>query len=235
MPAPAGLAPHDRARLVLIASVVVTILLYTVPYGHVLAYPLLLLSTLAHELGHGVAALLSGGSFVRFHMWADGSGMAVTATTAGWKQAFVAFGGLVGPAVVAALAFVVGRSDRGARRALLVIAVVLLLALVLVVRGSFAVLFVAVVTLVCWLVGRRGPAEAAQLVLIFFAVQLALSVFSRVDYLFTPTARTAEGDLPSDVGQIAAALPLPYWFWGMVCALVSVASLVLGIRVYWRR
>ena len=41
-----------------------------------LARPLVLLATLMHELGHGLAALMLGGSFAQLQLWADGSGVA---------------------------------------------------------------------------------------------------------------------------------------------------------------
>ena len=63
---------HRRARAALFMSVVGTIALYWLPMGQTLAYPLVLLSTLAHELGHGIAALLVGGGFESFVLYADG-------------------------------------------------------------------------------------------------------------------------------------------------------------------
>lgn len=229
------LGPVERARLVLTVSVAVTALLYLVPYGRYLAYPLMLLSTLAHEMGHGVTALLVGGSFERFVMWPDGSGMAAwSGEPTRLRTAAVAAGGLVGPAVAAALAFAFGRTARGARRTLTVIAAVLSLALLLVVRNFFGAFFVALLLVGCLATARKASGEVAQLVLVFLAVQLALSVFSRSDYLFTPVAETASGTMPSDVGQIAAALLLPYWFWGAVCGGISVAVLGYGVRSYWR-
>jgi hypothetical protein len=221
--------------LMLLLSGVLTFILYRFSAGQVLAYPLMLLSTLAHELGHGVTALLVGGRFERFEMWSDGSGMAMWGGSGGRLQsALVAAGGLVGPALVAALAFACGRTARGARRALLAASFFLALALVLVVRNTFGVVFVLAVFGLCLLVGLKASDEIAQLILVFLALQLALSVFSRGDYLFTPIARTAQGEMPSDVGQIAAALLLPYWFWGGLCGLFSVAVLGFGLRVYWR-
>ncbi len=225
----------QRARLVLLASVVLTVLLYVVPYGRYVAYPLMLLSTLVHEMGHGVSALLVGGSFHRFVMWPDGSGMAVWSGEAGaLSRALVAAGGLVGPAVAAAVCFALGRTIRGARGALTGLTVILALALLLVVRNLFGFIFVAVLLVGCLLTVRKASGEVVQLVLILLAVQLALSVFSRGDYLFTPTAETASGAMPSDVSQIAAALLLPYWFWGLVCGALSVAVVLYGIRAYWR-
>jgi len=229
------LHPTDRARLVLVVSIVVTAILYLVPYGWHVAYPLMLLSTLVHEMGHGVAALLVGGSFERFLMWPDGSGVAVWAgDTTGWRLGFVAAGGLLGPAVAAAAAFAAGRSLRGARNTLLVLAAILALALLLVVRNLFGFVFVAILALGLLVVARRASAEIAQLVLVFLAVQLALSVFSRGDYLFTPVAETSGGVMPSDVGQMESVLVLPFWFWGALCGGASVLVLAYGVRSYWR-
>lgn len=232
---PPRLKTAERGRLVLLVSVVLTAALYVVPYGHYVAYPLMLLSTLAHEMGHGVTALLVGGSFHRFEMWPDGSGVAVWSGNVGpLQRAAVAAGGLVGPAVAAAAGFAVGRTVRGARGALTALAVILALALLLVVRNLFGWIFVGVVFAGCVFAARKASGEVAQLLLIFLAVQLALSVFSRGDYLFTPVAETGAGSMPSDVGQIAGALLLPYWFWGVVCGAVSVAVLVYGLKAYWR-
>ena len=227
--------PREQARLVLAVSVVATVLVYAVPQLQFIAYPLLLLSTLAHELGHGAAALLSGGRFHRLVLHLDGSGIAEwSAEPSRLRLAFVAAGGLVGPAFAAALAFVAGRSAGSARRALGVAAVVLAIALVLFVRGTGGMLFVAVLALMLGLVARHASDEMAQLFLVFLAVQLTLSVFSRGDYLFTPVARTAQGPMPSDVAQMATALFLPYWFWGFVCAALSLVILAFGVRAYWR-
>lgn len=224
-----------RTRWVLVGSLVVTALLYVVPYGRWLVYPCTLLSTLAHEMGHGVAALLVGGSFRRLEMWADGSGVAHWRGDVGaLGLAVVAMGGLVGPALVAGMAFFFGRTPTGARATLGSVALILLVAELLVVRGVFAFVFVALVATGLVLAARGPSPELCQWVLVFLAVQLALSVFSRGDYLFTPVARTSAGTLPSDVAQIAAALPLPYWFWGGVCAGVSILVLAMGVRAYWR-
>lgn len=220
----------------LVASVVVTAALYAIPHGRMVAYPLLLLSTLAHEVGHGMAAILAGGRFHAFAMWADGSGVATTSVMpTRWARALVAAGGLLGPAVLAAIGFGLARRPKHARWALTVAAIGLAVLLVIVVRSVFAALFVAVLAVALGWLGRKASAEMAQLALVFLAVQLALSVFSRADYLFTPSARTAAGDMPSDVGQMAEALVLPYWFWGGVCGLASVAVLAWGVGRFWRR
>ncbi len=109
----------DRAPRVLAISVLVTALLYAIPFGRTIAWPLVLVSTLAHELGHGLAAALLGGSFESLRLHADASGVAL------WRGSFgrlatatVAGAGLVGPALAAFLLLVLGRTARHARVAL---------------------------------------------------------------------------------------------------------------------
>ena len=67
---------HRRARVALMMSVVGTIACTGCRWDR--RHTLVLLSTLAHELGHGIAALLVGGGFESFVLYADGSGAAMT-------------------------------------------------------------------------------------------------------------------------------------------------------------
>jgi hypothetical protein len=73
------------------------------------------------------------------------------------------------------------------------------------------------------------PDEANRFVAAFFGVQLALSVFSRSDYLWATVARTGAGEMMSDTAQMAAALWLPAWFWGALCGAFSLVVLGVGV------
>jgi hypothetical protein len=219
-----------RARLTLFISVAITVALYTIPYGHTVAYPLVLISTLVHELGHGLAAVLVGGDFERFVMFPDGSGHAVSAGAfSGIEQAFIAAGGLVGPALGAVFCLVFARRPRAARYCMAAIGILLALAILLVVRNGFGLAFVSAMALICLLLAFKAPAQVVQLALVFLGVQLALSVYSRGDYLFTAVAQTATGTSPSDAQAIANAIGIgPYWFWGGLCGAFSVLVLLVG-------
>lgn len=228
-------ATRRRARTALKWSIAITIGLYLIPFGSLLAYPLLLLSTLFHELGHGVLAMCTGGSFERFVLFADGSGMAFnTGVAQGVASALVSAGGLVGPALVAAAAFAAGRGARASRIFLGVIAVALLVAVALVVRNAFGIAFTATVALVLGYIAVRTSAATAQLASVFLATQLALSVFSRADYLFTDVAHTGAGTIPSDTAHMASALGGTYWMWGLACGAFSLVVLLGGVAWFWR-
>ncbi len=214
-----------------------TAALYAIPdpYGFYASYPFLLLSTLAHELGHGIVGVLVGADFDRFVMYADGSGAALVRGEGGRLAAgAVAAGGLVGPAVVAAASFVLARRARAAKITFLVFGVLLGIAVILVVRSLFGLFFVGAVAGASLLLGSRAPAHVSQVALLFVAVQLALSVFSRGDYLFTDVAMTAVGPQPSDVANMADALLLPYWVWGAACGAFSVVVLGAGLLTLLR-
>jgi Peptidase M50B-like len=220
--------PVARARWVLLVSALVTFALYVVPYGDVIARPLLYLSTLVHELGHGLAALIAGGSFVKLEMFSDGSGQALTGSYASWQRALTIAGGLVGPAVAAAVGFAVARRASWSRWALAAIGLLLVWAMALKVRNGFGLMVAGVVAGGALLVAWRASADVAQLVLGFMSVQLALSVFSRGDYLFTESAQTGAGAGLSDSAQLAQTLAGPYWLWGGICAVFSVVALGVG-------
>lgn len=222
--------PSQRTAAYLALGVVVTLALFWIPGGYYVAYPLMLISTVAHEMGHGLAALLVGGRFESLKMWPNGSGVAAWSAAVGsLGRAIVAAGGLVGPALAAALAFWAGREAKHSQAVLGILAAGLLLAEVLVVRNVFGFLFIGCLAFLLGAIALKAPPHVAQITLLFLGVQLALSAWSRSDYLFTDVAMTAQGPMPSDVAQMAEALWLPYWFWGGLCALFSLIVIGLGL------
>jgi hypothetical protein len=224
----------SRPATLMIGSLVVTAVLYALPFGRVLAWPLVLLSTLAHELGHGLAAAVLGGHFEGLRMYPDASGVATWSGPLGrLGVATVAGAGLVGPALAAFCLLAFGRTPRAARTLLGCVGTGLVVVALLVARNAFALVFILIVAAALLAVASRSD-RLSQMVVILVAVQLALAVFSRSDYLFTRTAMTSSGPALSDVSVMASALFLPYWFWGFVCGALSLLLLAAGARRFLR-
>jgi hypothetical protein len=205
-----------------------TLLVHFAPFGDLVGRPMMWFATLVHELGHGVTAILVGGDFIEFKMWSNGSGIAPSMISGELATGLVAAGGLVGPSIAAALGFAAARSARWARIGLVAIAIFLVWALVFKVRNLFGVGFVGAVIALTGGVALLASTRTAQLVLMFLSVQLALSLWSHVDYMFSATAETTAGTLPSDTANMALALGGTYWIWGALVASLSLAALVFG-------
>ncbi len=92
-----------------------TLLMAFIPWLDWLNYPFRLLLTMVHELGHGLAALLTGGKFIGFVVYPSGAGLAYTA--GGWRWVIVP-AGYVGVALFGATLILLGRKHGWSRLAL---------------------------------------------------------------------------------------------------------------------
>lgn len=232
-------SPPGRTRAVVAVAVaaVIALVLPHLPVASLLVRPLVWLSTLVHEGGHGVGAILVGGTFKSLEIWPDASGVATSSYDAvvPGKRAVVAAAGLLGPAVVAVLLLWLGLSARLARAGVIVVGLASLT--LLAVTSGFATLVVLAFATACALVAvvssSTKPLSLARLFLLVLAVDLALSVFSRADYLFVGEAQTGGGTMPSDVAQVAMALGGHYLLWGALIGLCSVLLLALGLTGFF--
>ena len=94
--------PTSRGALIL--AVVVSVIVGSfVPFGDLLLYPFTLFTTWVHEMGHGLAALATGGTFEHLELFGSGGGVAHTISArTGARGALVPLGGLVAPSIVGA-------------------------------------------------------------------------------------------------------------------------------------
>jgi hypothetical protein len=109
-----------------------------------------------------------------------------------------------------------------------------LIVVALYVRNPFGIVYTSLVAIILGWLACTGSAQRSQVALVFLSVQLALSVFSRGDYLFKDSADTSAGTMPSDVAHMASALGGPYWAWGLVCGAFSLIVLSLGVWLFLR-
>jgi hypothetical protein len=172
-----------------------TVVLWQFTAGRYLLYPFTILATWFHEMGHGLCAMLLGGSFVSLSLFPDGSGYAVHSGSRFLGQpglALIAAAGPLGPALAGAMLIFFSLRPKWSRLALTGVALVLLL------------------------IRFKGTDRWHSLTLQFIGVQACISVFLNIDYLFTEKVRVSGRLVHSDTGQIAAALFLPYWFWAIL-------------------
>lgn len=228
---------HSPLRALWGAAIVVVLLHFLSEFiflVRIIEAPLVWLSTFAHEAGHGLAAIAVGGTFEKLVIFWDASGVAThSGVEAGIGRAIVSAGGLIGPAVVAAVLFAVGTRPRLSRVGLALFGLFMITIGVVFVRNAFGLVFTLGCGALLAVAALKLSNGRAQTLVLFVAIQLALSVFSRGDYLFTKTAKTGAGEMPSDVAHVAEALGGSYLVWGMAIGALSVLILAAGLGGIW--
>lgn len=224
----------QRARLVLIAIAILTVAAWQVELGRLVLYPFTLFATYAHEMGHGLTAMLFGADFDKLLLYPDGSGLAYWSGNVGRVgRGMIALGGLVGPSVAGALLLVLSRKIHRSRILLYALSVFMAVSLVLFARSLFAIVFIGAAAVLIGVVAHFAH-QLAPFVLQFLGVQLCLALWRDVSYMFSDGGIIDGVQRTSDSAAIAEALLLPYWFWGAVAAAFSIAVLAIGLYVALR-
>lgn len=92
------LSIRDRKVVVSVfIALVYLVIKYLLPSFYFIFYPITLLVTFLHELGHVIAALLTGGSVLSLNINPNGGGFAITA---GGVRGIVLLGGYIGSALL---------------------------------------------------------------------------------------------------------------------------------------
>ncbi len=215
-------SPGKRLFL-LVAIAIVTIILWHIPYGAYILYPFSILGTWFHEMGHGLTALIVGGTFHKLEIYPNGSGIAFFALPAGMeiRQALVAAGGLLGPPVVGSLFLLSSKNNGTSKFSLILFEVCLILSIIIWVRSLIGVVMILVIAVGTFLILWKGSSKSIVFFVQLLGVQAAISTYRQLDYLFMGDAVIDGKQMLSDTGQIANQLLLPYWFWGGLIAVLS--------------
>jgi len=216
-----------------------SLLMAVVPWLGWLNYPFQLLLTIVHELGHGLAALLTGGSFLRFVIFPNGAGLAYTA--GGWRIAVIP-AGYLGVALFGAGLILVGRNHQWSRIALGVMGgLMLLLSIRYGIPGIFSAhvlngLLTAVLGMVfgglfLWVAFRAAPGWIIFL-LHLMAIQAGLTAFS--DLATVVGLSTRFFDAPANDAQSMAQLTfIPAMVWAVLWVVVAVVLIGGAIWITW--
>lgn len=199
-------------------------LLWQVPMLGWVVYPFRLFGTFVHELSHGLAALATGGQFVRFSVEPDLSGLAWSAGGIRWV---VASAGYIGSAVFGG--FIVLLAARGVptRWILSGLGVLLALLCLLYVRNLFGIatgLAMAGALLVAGLYLRGALADMLVMVL---ALQALLDGFNS---LFNVWRLSGASDVHTDAHIMAQLSGLPAGLWVVIW--MSFSLLVLAFVLH---
>ncbi len=211
--------------LSLAALALVLIGLWQVPWLGWLVYPFRLFGTFVHELSHGLAAIVTGGEFLRFRVEPDLSGVATTA--GGWRWV-VASAGYVGSAVFGGVLLALHARLLSARALLIGLAVMFALLCLLFLRNLFGVGAALGLTAVLLLAGLKLPAGARDGLVDVLALQLILDGYGS---LFTVFLLSSSEQVRTDAHTMAAMTWLPASIWAVMWAVLSTFALVISVKI----
>lgn len=190
--------------------------------------PVMFLSTWAHEFGHGLGALITGGRFVELTVFPNFSGVAQTATSSDFSRAMVVVFGLLGPSLLGVFMIALTRAFSLYRVAILALAALLALSLIWA-ADAFTVMTLGGGAVTMGLLGWKLPGRILLYVAYVVAIALCLSSLTGFGYFFMGNAEVAGALYRSDTGILADLWGGPHWWWGGLMVVLSVGILVAGV------
>jgi Peptidase M50B-like len=194
-------------------------------------WPFRLLVVLMHESGHALATWLVGGSVDRIQIAPNEGGFTLSRFPPSLlRQIVVSSAGYVGSTASGCVLLWVAARSRAARWPLMTLAAWTLGVALLWVRDLFTLAFVASAALVLGLVARFGPVLLRRALLVFLATfSVSYALYDIKDDLLHLASRG-----PSDAEALAQATFIPALVWGIGWALLSLALVVLTVRLIFK-
>jgi hypothetical protein len=201
-----------------LASLVGLIVVVALLWNTWFVYPLKILVVLFHELSHGLAALLTGGSIVRIEVVAQEGGLCVTM---GGSRFVVLSAGYLGSLIWGGVLLLLAARTRLDRGVSVALGAILILVTLVYVRpfGGFGFMFGAVSGSALVAVGLILPEEVNDYLLRLVGLTSCLYAVLDIksDIIDRPHVR-------SDAVMLAEHTGLPALFWGVLWITVAVVA-----------
>jgi hypothetical protein len=222
-----SLRPHQTA---IVAAAIAAVVGYLVPLAGTLLLPLQYLNTHLHELGHAMAAVVTGGHVEHILIRSDGSGVT---PISGGLMLLIGPAGYVGAACIGAVLIYYGRTENGARVMLRALAIIMSIGLLLWLRGDLfgigsGIVWIGALFGGASLLKGRGLLFAAQ----FLGIQQCLTSLQAVFGLLQISAYTG---YHSDARLMQDATMIPAVVWAFGWCLLSLVLIVWTLRAAWNR
>lgn len=219
---------------------IVVIAIWKLPYFGWLQYPFILLGTWFHEMGHGLTAILIGGSFEYLEIYKNAGGVAYanlgnSYLPSSMAKAVMAAGGLLGPAIVGAIFIAAAKYHKSSMILLRFLVGLIILSLLLWIRSFWGFVVMTAYALVFLGITFLKYRKLEVGTVLFLGLQCVLSTYLQLDYLFTKQFERNATVQISDTQVIAVNTFGVYWLWGIIIMLISGYLLWKSFKFYFNR
>ncbi|WP_282088372.1 M50 family metallopeptidase [Aquimarina algiphila] len=230
----------QKPLLAVIGTSLLVFLLWQLPYFGYIQYPLLLLGTWFHEMGHGLTALLLGGEFIYLEIYENGGGVAYSNVSSSYlpytlARSLTAAGGLLGPAISGAILIASARNKVSSKITLWLLIIIMVLSLCLWIHALLALIILSVFAAILFFIAILRVRNLEAFTLLFLGTQCVLSTYLQIGYLFTKQFERDGKIQYSDTQMIAAHLPGVYWMWAILILLITIYLLYKSYRYYLKK
>ena len=228
-----------RQLLIIIIISTLVLLIWNLPSLQLIRYPLLLLGTWFHEMGHGITAMLLGGDFLYLEIYENGGGTAYSTISNSYvsqplARALTAAGGLLGPTIAGALLIVSAKHNRSSLIALWALVSILIISLLIWIKSLIAWIVLGIIAVLLVIIILLKKKNITSLTILFLGTQCVFSSYLQIGYLFTKQFERDGQIQYSDTQVIASYVFGTYWMWGLLILLISVYVLYRSYRYYLR-
>ncbi len=229
---------NDTKNLIIIISItLISFIIWQIPLvGRYIIYPFTIMGTWFHEMGHGLTAVILGGSFKELMLKPDGSGIAMHSGShflGGLGRALVAAGGPLGPPVVGTFLLMLSKNRKASAITLLILGLVMILSIVLWIREIFGILAVSILAILIIYISSRNKTDLQVFTIQIIGVEAFFSVYESIGYLFSRGGVISSTSFTSDTEVIADNLFLPHWFWAIVILGISGYLYFISLRAVY--
>ncbi|MCX7879506.1 MAG: M50 family metallopeptidase [Ignavibacteria bacterium] len=226
-----------KALIPFLFLVLVNLVLTQDSTGRIIIYPFVILSTWFHEIGHGLFALILGGSVLKIELFPDGSGLATFTQPnlfGGLGNAFVALGGPLFPPIMGFFYVVSSKNLNLTRLVLLLTSFAIILTLVLWVRTIFGGIFLLIISLLLFFSAISKFSGFQIFLTRVIGIQAFLSVYLSLGYLFSQGGVVQQSSFTSDTQVVAQYTFLPYWFWAILIIVITLTLFFFAMKSIWK-
>lgn len=222
--------------------VVLSIFCANVPLLGLFFYPVTQFVTMVHEMGHALAAILTGGHVGWMTIVGDGQGHGgLTGTSGGW-QFLVVQAGYLFTTFFGCLLIYLGQYPRLSKAVLTAIGVAIMGGTLLFmvptlltfdpsrfVQGIFSIVWGLAMGGACVYMGRKLNHALSNLVVLFLAVQTALNSLNLL-WVLVPHSLGLAGGGYSDATLMSRMIPSFPIFWVFLWVTISIVALFLTLK-----
>lgn len=200
------------------------------------AYPFVLLTTIFHEVGHGLAALASGGEIVKIVIFADGTGYCEHGGDYGfWQRVMILSAGYLGSSLEGSLLlFLTLRLKKGGRIVLTFLALALFAVSALWVRNPFGFVTTICLAVALAVAAWRLSDSLSELLGIFLCAYVALFAASTISQIARHPFMGVPGGI-TDQDKLAQMTNMPPMLWALIWLAFAVVALIFAIYMGVRR